>query len=116
MAAQRGARVSGLDAADALIEIARARVPSANFHVGEMEALPFGDCTFDVVTGFHAFNYAARPVVALAEARRVAKRDGRIVMREANAITDAGLRHSFLMLIPENREIAVLWEQTAKGG
>jgi len=40
----------------------------------------------------------------------------RALMREANAITDAGLRHSFLMLIPENREIAALWEQTAKGG
>jgi SAM-dependent methyltransferase len=57
MAAQRRAGLRP-DAADALIEIARARVPSANFHVGEMEALPFGDCTFDVVTGFHAFNCA----------------------------------------------------------
>ena len=37
-------------------------------------------------------------------------------MREADAITDAALRQSFLILIPENREIAALWEQTAKGG
>ena len=103
MAAQRGAQVSGLDAADALIEIARARVPSANFHVGEMEALPFGDCTFDVVTGFHAFNYAARPVVALAEARRVAKRDGRIVMTTwgpPEGMDVAGLIDALTPLLP----------------
>jgi hypothetical protein len=37
-------------------------------------------------------------------------------MHEADAITDAALRRSFLTLIPENREIAALWEQSAKGG
>jgi ubiquinone/menaquinone biosynthesis C-methylase UbiE len=79
-ASQRGAWVWGLDAADKLIEIARARVPSGDFRVGEMEELPFGDSMFDLVTGFRAFNYATRPVVALAEARRIVKQDGRIVM------------------------------------
>lgn len=80
MAAQRGARVSGLDAAEKLIEIARARVPSGDFRVGEMEELPFPDDSFDLVTGFVSFNYAANPVAALAEARRVAKPSGRVVM------------------------------------
>jgi hypothetical protein len=37
-------------------------------------------------------------------------------MHEADGITDAGLRRSFLTLIPENREIAALWERSAKGG
>jgi len=37
LAAQRGADVSGIDAAEALIEIARERVPSGDFRVGEME-------------------------------------------------------------------------------
>lgn len=77
---QRGARVSGLDAAENLIEIARERVPSGDFRVGEMEELPFPGGTFDFVTGFRSFNYATRPIVALAEARRVAKPGGRIVM------------------------------------
>jgi ubiquinone/menaquinone biosynthesis C-methylase UbiE len=80
LASQRGARVWGLDAAKNLIEIARARVPSGDFRVGEMEELPFPDAMFDLVTGFRSFNYAARPVAALAEARRIAKPDGRIVM------------------------------------
>ena len=38
-----------------------------------MEALPYADESFDVVTGFNAFQYAASPVNALREARRVTK-------------------------------------------
>jgi class 3 adenylate cyclase len=38
----------------------------------------------------------------------------RALMHEADAITDAELRRSFLTLIPENREITALWEQSAK--
>ncbi len=53
---RRGARVSGLDAADNFIEVARERVPSGDFRVGEMERLPFMSGMFDVVTGFRAFN------------------------------------------------------------
>src|SRR5262245_34673892 len=52
MAAERGAQVSGIDASEALIAIARERLPKANLRHGEMEALPFGDATFDVITGF----------------------------------------------------------------
>jgi 2-polyprenyl-3-methyl-5-hydroxy-6-metoxy-1,4-benzoquinol methylase len=40
LAADRGARVYGLDAAEALIEVARRRVPEADLRVGEMESLP----------------------------------------------------------------------------
>jgi SAM-dependent methyltransferase len=48
--------------------------------VSEMETLPQADGTFDVVTGFNAFQYAARPVNALREARRVGKSGGYIVI------------------------------------
>ena len=37
--ARRGAAVSGLDAAEALTDIARARTPDADFRVGDMFAL-----------------------------------------------------------------------------
>ena len=37
-----------------------------------LEELPWADASFDVVTGFNAFQYAAHPVKALREARRVA--------------------------------------------
>jgi len=80
IAAQLGAQVTGIDAAAALIEIARERVPAGDFRVGEMEELPYADASFDVVTGFNAFQHAANPVAALSEAKRVTMEGGRIAM------------------------------------
>lgn len=80
-AAARGARVSGLDASEALIEIARDRVPEADLRVGDMQFLPFADDTFDVVTGFNAFFFAADMTAALREAGRVAKPGGTVVIQ-----------------------------------
>ena len=57
-AADRGAQVVGLDAADGLLEIARERVPEADLHIGDMQDLPFGDDSFDVVTGFSSLFFA----------------------------------------------------------
>jgi ubiquinone/menaquinone biosynthesis C-methylase UbiE len=62
------------------LAIARARTPNGNFHMGELENLPFSNASFDLVTGFNAFQYAANPVAALAEAKRVAKPDARVVV------------------------------------
>jgi len=45
-----------------------------------METLPYADGSFDVVTGFNAFQYAASPSNALHEARRVTQPDGVIVI------------------------------------
>lgn len=80
MAAARGAEVSGIDAADALLAIARARVPRADFRQGDLEQLPFADGAFDVVTGFNSFQYAGNPGAALADARRVTKPGGSVVV------------------------------------
>lgn len=80
MAAGLGAEVSGIDAAEALLEIARARVPQADFRQGDLEQLPFDDDSFDVVTGFNSFQYAGNPGAALAEARRVTKPGGSVVL------------------------------------
>lgn len=80
LAAGRGAKVAGVDAAAASIAIARERTPDGDFRVGEMEDLPWGDATFDVVTGFHSFFYAANLPNALREARRVTRSGGRVAM------------------------------------
>jgi ubiquinone/menaquinone biosynthesis C-methylase UbiE len=79
LAAERGARVAGFDATAAFIAIAKERVPEGDFRVGEMEALPYEDNMFDVVTGFNSFQFAANPVNALREARRVAKPGAAVV-------------------------------------
>src|SRR5689334_6372377 len=44
----RGARPFGLDASEALIEVARRRLPDADLRVGDMEALPYEDDSFDL--------------------------------------------------------------------
>jgi SAM-dependent methyltransferase len=79
-AAVRGADVTGLDAAEPLVDIARRRLPGVEIVVGELEDLPFADGTFDLVTGFNAFPYAARPVLALREAARVVRVGGCVLM------------------------------------
>lgn len=79
MAAKRGAQVSGLDASEHLIAIARERVPAGDFRTGEMEELPYDKQSFDVVTGFSSFQFAASPINALREASRVS-RTGTVVI------------------------------------
>jgi SAM-dependent methyltransferase len=79
-AAAYGARVCGIDAAEGLVEIARQRVPNADLRVGAIERLPWPDDSFDVVTGFNVFQFAADFVAALAEARRVTRRGGRVAI------------------------------------
>lgn len=78
--AQKITNASGIDASAAFIEIAHERLPSRNFRVGEMESMPYADGSFDVVTGFNAFQYAASPKNALREARRVTQPGGVIVV------------------------------------
>jgi SAM-dependent methyltransferase len=75
-----GAEVSGLDASASLAAIARERNPGARIEVGEMEALPFEDQAFDVVTGFNSFQFAADTLRALREARRVCRSDGKVAV------------------------------------
>ena len=78
IAAALGAEVSGIDAAEAMLSIARSRLPAGDFRQGDLEQLPFGDGSFDVVTGFNSFQYAADPAAALREAGRVTRRGGAI--------------------------------------
>jgi SAM-dependent methyltransferase len=77
-AADAGARVSGLDAAAPLVEIARRRVPEGEFEVGDIQFLPYADGCFDVVTAFNSLQYASAPQAALREAGRVARDDAAI--------------------------------------
>ena len=74
IAAARGAEVSGFDAAEAMLAIARERTPNGDFRIGDLESLPYTDRSFDAVTGFNSFQFAGNPVLALAEARRVVAR------------------------------------------
>lgn len=71
LSATRGATVAGIDAAETMLDIARERTPTGDFRQGDLEALPFDDNTFDLVTGFNAFQFAGNPAQALQVAGRV---------------------------------------------
>jgi SAM-dependent methyltransferase len=59
----------------------RARLPNADLRLGEMEALPYEDDGFDLVTGFNSFFFATDMVAALREAGRVAKPGAAVVIQ-----------------------------------
>jgi len=79
-ARELGAEVAGLDAAETLVAIARRRLPHARIECGEMEALPFGNESFDAATSFNGFQFAGSVGAALSEAQRVLKPDGKLAM------------------------------------
>lgn len=76
LARAAGAAVTGFDATAGMVEQAKLRVPQADFYVGDMEALPFDDSSFDVVTAFNSFQYAENTANAVKEAVRVLKPGG----------------------------------------
>ena len=79
LAAERGAQVSAVDAAEGMIQFARSRAPEIEFRVGDIENLPYEDNSFDVVFAANSIQYAGDRVRALREFRRVCRLGGRIV-------------------------------------
>jgi SAM-dependent methyltransferase len=79
LAAERGAQVSGLDAAAGMIDVARSRVPDGEFRVGDIEQLPYEDQVFDTVFAANSIQYSADRVATLSELSRVCKPGGRII-------------------------------------
>jgi SAM-dependent methyltransferase len=79
LAHERGAKVSGLDAAEGLVALASERVPTGDFRVGDIEDLPFDDAVFDAVIAANSIQYTYDKVATLKELKRVCRPGGRIV-------------------------------------
>jgi SAM-dependent methyltransferase len=79
LAMERGATVTGIDAAEGLIEHAKESVPGATFSVGDLQHLDFEDESFDVVFAANSVQYAADLIASLQELRRVCTQDGVVV-------------------------------------
>jgi SAM-dependent methyltransferase len=73
LAHERGAAVSGCDVSEALVAIARERLPGADFRLGELEALPFEDAVFDAVLAINSLQFTEDPARAARELMRVAR-------------------------------------------
>lgn len=78
LAAARGATCAGIDASPRLLVVARDRNPDSDIRVGDMEQLPWGDESFDVVTSFRGI-WGTTPH-AMDEAMRVLAPGGRVAI------------------------------------
>jgi SAM-dependent methyltransferase len=76
LAQLRDATCAGIDASPRLVAVARDRSPAADIRVGDMNALPWEDSTFDVVTSFRGI-WGTTPAVA-GEIYRVLRPGGRV--------------------------------------
>jgi len=115
IAARRGVRVTGVDIADNSICAARERAQAeglpAQFHEGDVEALPYADASFDVVASLFGAMFAPRPELAAQELIRVCRPGGTIAM--ANW-TKAGFIGQMFALVsrfiaPPGMPAPVLW-------
>ena len=68
--------VVGVDPSQGFLEVAKARNPGLEFHVGDARALPVGENEFDVVVSGLALNFVPEPARAVAECARAAKEGG----------------------------------------
>ncbi|HEX6256905.1 MAG TPA: class I SAM-dependent methyltransferase [Euzebyales bacterium] len=107
MAADRGAVVAGIDAAERMVELARARVPEADVRLGGMERLPWAAASFDVVVAINAIQFADDPVDALAEIARVVEPGGSVGVcvwgpREDRHVLD--IDHAVRALVPNDAD------------
>ena len=84
LAAEHGARVTGVDPARRLLDVARTRASSEGKDIeylhGDAASLPVDADTFDVVMSVFGVIFAPDPVGAAAEMSRVLAPDGRIVL------------------------------------
>ena len=96
-AADRGLEVVGLDVSPTAIELARARLPEAELHVGDAEQLRFPDSSFDVVTCLGSLEHFPSPERGAAELARVVRPSGRAIVFVPNLFFLGhvwfGLRH-----------------------
>jgi len=91
--ASRGFRVCGLDAAEGMLQSARARLLEANpefpalFERGSIEHLPYRDETFDLVCSTGVMEYLETDAVALGEFARVLRPGGHAVLPITNSLS-----------------------------
>jgi SAM-dependent methyltransferase len=87
--AERGASVVAFDASEAMVALARERVPSATVVRAVLgEPLPFADGEFDLVVSALAIHYAADRAAAFRELHRVVRPGGAVVLSTQHPTAD----------------------------
>lgn len=140
----RAAHVTGLDKSPDMLRLARARLQNLSadkFDLvqGDFTALPFDDCAFDTVTLHQVLHFALSPEDVLAEAARVTRGGGRIVITDFaphdreelrrlhahsrlgfgedelnDALSDHGFAPDPVQLVPGSELTIAIWSGTRK--
>jgi ubiquinone/menaquinone biosynthesis C-methylase UbiE len=84
--AAAGHRTVGIDRSEAMLAVAHDKAPLVDWRIGELEALPFDDGSFDIVVCSLALSHLADPSAAIAELARVLRTGGRLVVSDAHPI------------------------------
>nr|WP_315469545.1 class I SAM-dependent methyltransferase [uncultured Undibacterium sp.] len=79
------AQITGIDISEAMLEVARKRVqalkhPNITLTLGNGETLPYEDNSFDCVVLPYVLSVTPDPAILVAEARRVCKDEGTILV------------------------------------
>ena len=76
-------RYTGLDLSEKMIAAAvRKQMEGVRFVVGDCEAIPFEDDSFDVITCSMSFHHYPNPEKFFQNAGRVLRRNGRLILRD----------------------------------
>ncbi len=73
-----GARAEGIDVSAAMVEAARAAFPHVPFEIGDAEAIPRDDATYDAVLCSFGIMHVGSPETLLTEIARVLRPGGRV--------------------------------------
>jgi SAM-dependent methyltransferase len=79
-AAQRGAKVTAVDAEPSMVALTVRTAPDAEVLAAVLPELPFEDGAFDAAVGNFVLNHVGRPRETLVELRRVVRPGGRIAL------------------------------------
>ena len=101
--AERSAKLVAIDPYEASIANARRNIKGVDFRVGPGETMEFEDESFDLVVFTMSLHHHMNSVLALREARRTLRKDGRLVLLEP--VVDGEIQRLYHLFIDETPAI-----------
>ena len=108
---QRGARVVGMDTSGNMIKIAKKKVPSAEFVIGDVFSMPFKERQFDIVVCSQVLTHLHEYKKPLLEMKRIIKENGTITIDIRNILWPFRPLQILKQKIARNREYAPHYTQ-----
>ncbi|MEC9375810.1 MAG: metalloregulator ArsR/SmtB family transcription factor [Pseudomonadota bacterium] len=115
--APRSAQATGVDISPALRVVARTRIRDAALNnctvrQGDMHNLPFDDMSFDTVLLDQVLSLTDRPRVAISEAARVLKPNGRVLVLDRIAPVKSNLEQDYTLEGLAENQLAVMFAES----